>query len=218
MPNRSEELISQIDSILSLYAAVEESWNYSSSMGGAFTDYSGYESVMTQTISVIEHIFGPRHPNYQRILHAYNEHSKRGLLQAKGILNGIQESIRGGFLSELESSIRVDIKSDFLSTAQELAEQGEKDAASVLAVSVLEDSIKQIARSNGLDDLIGKEMSTVVNGLAAKSVIERTTQRALLSFKPLRNAAFHANWDQVTIDMVNMLLSFLPSFIERYRK
>jgi len=218
MPNRSEELISQIDSILSLYAAVEGSWHHFNSMGGAFSDYAGYESVMTQTISVIEHIFGPRHPNYQRILHAYNEHSKRGLLQAKGILNGIQESIRGGFLSELESSIRVDIKSDFLSTAQELAEQGEKDAASVLAVCVLEDSIKQIARSNGLDDLIGKEMSTVVNGLAAKSVIERSTQSALLSFKPLRNAAFHANWDQVTIDMVNMLLSFLPSFIERYRK
>lgn len=217
MDKSSENLIRQIDSLLSGCDPVASSWKYSRTMGGWFDDKVGYESVMTQMLSLIEHVYGSGHPNHQRIIHAFNENSLAGLHQAKGILLGTRQNIANGILANVVERARVEIKTDFLKTAQELAANGEKDPAAVLSVCVLEDSLKRLADKHGVEELRDKELSVIANGLASRDLIERSTQKAILSFMPLRNAAFHAQWDEVTLDTVNMLLAFLPSFIDRYR-
>jgi hypothetical protein len=166
-------------------------------------------------LSLVDHVYGHGHPHHQRIIHALNERSLAGLQQAKGVLDGTRRNIANGLLADVAERARIDIKTDFLETAQALAAGGEKDPAAVLSVCVLEDSLKKLAEKHGLEELRGKELSVVANGLAARNLIEKTTQNAILSFKPLRNAAFHARWGEVTPEAVSMLLAFLYPRLSR---
>ena len=56
----------------------------------------------------------------------------------------------------------------------------------------------------------------VINSLLAQKAIEKSTHATLMSFRPLRNAAFHAQWHEVSLEAVMMLLMFLPIFIEKH--
>ena len=97
-----------------------------------------------------------------------------------------------------------------------MAEAGDKDPASVLVCCVLEDSVKRIAAKHKIEGSKNQEFSVVVNSLLAQKIIEKSTHATLFSFRPLRNAAFHAQWHEVSIEAVRVLLMFLPAFIERH--
>ena len=73
--NQTEKLIKQIDVLLSRFPGIEESWTHSSSLGGLFKDNTGYESLMTEILSLIPHIYQYGHPNTQRLIAGYNQHS-----------------------------------------------------------------------------------------------------------------------------------------------
>ena len=189
--NRAENLIKQIDQLLTKFPEVEESW-YSSNMGGFFQDKVGYETLVTEVMSLVTHIYGNHHVHSQRVFHAYNQTSLNSLRQMKGVLVGTKENIMNGLIDTITENITVDIKTDFLETAREFNEKGDKDPAAVLACCVLEDSLKKLAVKNGINDLQDKLMGEVAKSLFSKDIIEKTTLSAIVSFKNLRNAAFHA--------------------------
>lgn len=195
---------------------IERSWKHSNVLGGWFDDKVGYESLMTEVLSTIEHIYGRNHAHYQRIAHWYNQHSLEGLRSIRGILLGVAGNIQSGFLTSFASRVAIEISTDFLATARELADAGDKDPASVLACCVLEDVAKRLAAKNKIESAKNQEFSVVVNSLLAQKVIEKSTHATLMSFRPLRNAAFHAQWHEVSIEAVMMLLMFLPVFIEKH--
>jgi len=56
----------------------------------------------------------------------------------------------------------------------------------------------------------------VAGSLLGKGVIEKTTNQSIQSFKSLRNAALHAQWSEVSIESLRLLLVFLPGFIEKH--
>ncbi|QLH49014.1 MAG: hypothetical protein HWD57_03895 [Candidatus Accumulibacter cognatus] len=214
--NSATALIARVDSILEQFTPVDQSWKYSQSLGGWFEDKTGYESLMTETLSLLEHIYGKSHPHFQRAVYWYNQHSREGLRSIQGIVQGTRANIESGFLINLEIKITIDIKTDFLATAREFADAGDKDPAAVLASCVLEDSLKRLANRHNLEKLKNQEMSVVANGLLAEKIIEKSTLSSLLGFRNLRNAAFHAQWHEVSLESVNMLLMFLPVFIEKH--
>lgn len=215
MDQSSKELIKKIDDLLNRFPVVKSSW-HSSTMGGSFSDTVGYESLVTEVISLVTHIYGGGHPHTQRVINAFNQSSLYSLKQMEGILIGTKTNVDGGLLTNMKSRIILDIKSDFLDTANELMDDGAKDPAAVLACTVLEDTLKRLAVVNGIDDVQDKEMSVVSVALLKEGAIEKSTNKAILSFKDLRNATFHAQWDQVSEETVRMLLTFLPTFIEKH--
>lgn len=192
------------------------SW-YSSNMGGHFQDTVAYETLITESHGLIAHIHSKGHPNIQRTIHAINQASLHSLEQIEGILQGTKTNLESGLLDELTSNILIDLKTDFLTTAQQLVAEGQKDPAAVLACVVLEDSLKRLAVRHGLRGLADKEMSVVAGSLLAKGIIEKTTNQSIQSFKGLRNAALHAQWAEVSLESLKLLLVFLPDFIEKHR-
>lgn len=215
MDKLTSEMIKKIDHLLSKMPAVKSSW-HSSNMGGHFKDTVAYESIVTEIVTIVTHIYGGRHPHTQRIMNSVNDGSLHSLNQMEGILLGTKSNIEGGFLTKLKSQIILDIETDFLVIANELIADGAKDSAAVLACTVLEDSLKRLAQTHNIENVQGKEMSFVTAALFKKGVIEKSTNGAILSFKALRNSAFHAQWDHVSEETVKMLLVFLPSFIEKH--
>lgn len=214
--DEKEKLLKTIDDLLRRFPEVEKSW-YHSGMGGWFINISDYESLMTEVLSLIPHIYGFGHPNSQRVINAYNQQSLKGLKIVKGIIEGTKNNIEKGLISEITESITIDIKTDFLNSAQEFIENDQKDPAAVLGCVVLEDSLKKLAKKNGIEGVQSKEMSVVANTLLSKKIIDKFTHSSILSFRNLRNAAFHAQWDEISLESVRLLLTFLPIFINRFK-
>ena len=211
-----EKLITIIDNLLKKFPEVEQSWYYSG-IEGWFENTSAYESLMTEILSLIPHIYGFGHPNTQRVINAYNQQSLEGLRIIKGILEGTKNNIENGLLTEITENITINIKTDFLKSAQEFLENNQKDPAAILGCVVLEDSLKKLATKNKITGMQNKEMSVVANTLLSKKVIDKSTHSSILSFKNLRNAAFHAQWNERSFESVKLLLTFLPIFINRYK-
>ena len=124
--NQAEKLIKQIDNLLDRFPSIEDSW-YSSSLGGFFKDNTGYESLMTEILSLIPYIYQQGHPNSQRVISGYNQHSLKGLKDVKGILLGTKNNIENGFIDDLRENITLDIKTDFLNAAKNFAKKIESE-------------------------------------------------------------------------------------------
>lgn len=215
METRTQKLVQQIDRLLLSFPRVKESW-YSSNIGGHFKDTIAYETLITECYQLLTHIHSGGHPSVQKTIHAMNDVCLRSVMQLEGILLGTKANLLAGLLDNLASKILIDLKADFLQTSQQLIEQGQKDPAAVLACVVLEDSLKRLAEKHGIEGLSDKEMSVVAGSLLSKGVIEKTTNQSIQSFKSLRNAALHAQWAEVSIESLKLLLVFLPAFIEKH--
>jgi hypothetical protein len=215
MDKRTAILVAKVDELLHRIGEVKKTW-WSSNMGGGFKDTVGLEAMYTEAISLLAGIYGRSDPHYQRVIHFYNERHLHALEQTEGLLRGTKANLESGLLDDLRSRILVDIQFDFLETSQLLLEEGQKDPAAVLACIVLEDSLKRLAQKANLKDALDKEMSVTAGLLFNAGVIEKSTNQSIQSFKNLRNAALHAQWDQVSGESVALLLAFLPVFIERH--
>lgn len=211
-----DTLAPKVIAIATRAQVLEGTWKYSRSAGGWFEDKAAYEALMTEALSVVEHIYGRGHVHHQRIAYWYNQHSLEGLRAVRGILTGVAANIENGFLTNLAVKAAIEISTEFLATASVFVETGDKDPAAVLCCCVLEDSVKRLAKKSGNEAAKDQEFSVVVNSLLAQRVIEKSTHAALQSFRPLRNAAFHAQWHEVSLEAVKLLLVFLPTFLERY--
>ena len=212
MDKRTEAYIEKLDELLDKITPLKGTW-WSSNMGGGFKDTVSFEAIYTEAISLISAIYGKSDPHYQRIIHFYNEGHLHALEQTEGLLKGTKNNLESGLIDDLKSKVLIDIKTDFLETANNLLSEGEKDPAGVLACIVLEDSLKRLAAKYGIEEAKDKELSVAAGALFRASVIEKSTNQSIQNFKNLRNASLHAQWDQVSAESVRLLLTFLPMFI-----
>lgn len=215
MDKRAKAFIEKLDELLTRIGPLKETW-WSSSMGGGFRDTAGFEAIYTEALSLLASLYGKGHIHYERILHFYSEGHLQALEQTEGVLLGTKGNLESGFLDDLRSKVLLDIKSDFLETARGLLEEGQKDPAAVLACIVLEDSLKRLAQKSNLKEAQDKEMNVTAGILFSAGIIEKSTNQSIQNFKNLRNAALHAQWDQVSAESVGLLLAFLPIFIEKH--
>jgi HEPN domain-containing protein len=215
MDKRTEAFIGKIDELLRQITPLKGTW-WSSNMGGGFKDTVSFEAIYTETISLIAAIYGKGKPHYQRVIHFYSEGHLHALEQTEGLLIGTKKNLESGLIDDLKSKVLIDIKTDFLETANNLLNEGEKDPAAVLACIVLEDSLKRLSSKSNLKEAKNKELSVVAGLLYRAGIIEKSTNQSIQNFKNLRNAALHAQWEQVSAESVGLLLTFLPMFFEKH--
>ena len=215
MDKRAKVFIENVDKLLLRFGPLKSTW-WSSNLGGGFRDTVEFEAIYTEAISLLACIYGKDDPHYQRIIDFYNEGHLHAVQKTEGVLIGTKHNLESGLLDDLRSMILIDIKCDFLETARQLLEEGQTNPAAVLACIVLEDSLKRLARKFNLAEAQDKEMNVTAGLLFSSGVIEKSTNQAIQNFKNLRNAALHAQWDQVSREAVVLLLGFLPIFIEKH--
>ena len=91
-------------------------------MGGGFKKTVEYERVVTQSISLVQHVYGSAHPNSQRLIHFVNGDSLHSLEQIEGLLVGAKTDLSNGLIRDLTSKVILDIKADFLESASAMAD------------------------------------------------------------------------------------------------
>ena len=139
-----------------------------------------------------------------------------------GILKGIEHDIKSGLLANFRSLIQAEIFADFLDMAEHLHRENYKDASAVLLGAVLEDSLRKIADTNGVDTLNSKGKPLTIDplnaALAKKDVYNALVQKQITSWANLRNDAAHGHFDKYDSDQVQQMLLFVQKFCADFLK
>lgn len=131
------------------------------------------------------------------------------------VLKGAHDEWQRGLLRKIEYIIVAETFDDFLDHAEYYHKGNKKIESSILASAVLEDTIKKIARKNGIDSK-GKSLESLIDELTKAEVLTPVKAKRIKSYSAVRNHALHAEWDNIDIQDVGILISGVRVLIENY--
>ena len=144
------------------------------------------------------------------------------LLEVIGALESIKYELENGLLSDIQKLLQADIFSDFLEMGEHLLKEGYKDAAAVIIGSVLEDTLRKLCDSNGINTVNPKGKPLTIDPLnselAKAEVYNKLIQKQITSWADLRNNAAHGHFDKYDDKQVEMMLIFVQTFCADHLK
>lgn len=197
----------------------------SSNLGDA--DISKCVSWITRTGEMIKRLYpaDSQHlESYKACLSQYKfaaMHSNyyQHLAIATGLLSGVLHELEKGLLSDIKQLLQADIFADFLEMAEHLLKENYKDASAVIIGSVLEDTLRKLAETNGVPTATGGKPLTIdpLNAaLANAGIYNKLVQKQITGWADLRNKAAHGHYDEYDKHQVEMMLLFTQDFCSRH--
>lgn len=146
--------------------------------------------------TLVRSLLGQNHPIVRTIdalIANYSaDHSHRPsfpLNQVKGILAGIKSDFDGGYFTDIRTTIRSEVETDFLMQASRLLDEKSKDAAAMLIGAVLEDALRQLCQIHEVIEGDGIEKMNMP--LKNAGVYGLPQQQQITAWAAIRNKAAH---------------------------
>jgi hypothetical protein len=133
-----------------------------------------------------------------------------------GALLALRQEYELGYLQSFEELVHADMFASFWDMADHLHSQGYKDAAAVLAGSVLEQHLRALsAKCQIAADAGGKykKADTLNAELASQGVYNKLDQKNVTSWLGLRNDAAHGNYDNYAAQQVRLMMDAVRDFV-----
>jgi hypothetical protein len=214
-------LTSKVDELIKLGMSVLATQSETRS-GRLLVDLTLFYQFRSASISFILKLFGNQHPYYsgfdEKVSDAMPSTTKRGI----GILNAVKVEIEQGWLISTKGLISADIFGDFLEMADHLLSEGYKDPAAVLTGSSLEQHLKNMCESQGIDITVEKNRKShpkkadVLNAdLTKAGVLSKLDQKSVTFWLGLRNYAAHGDFEKYNEDQVKLMISSVSEFMAR---
>ena len=148
----------------------------------------------------------------------YNKYYKH-LTQVLGVLQSVKHELENNLLVNIRRLLQADIFADFLEMAEYLLDEGYKDAAAVLIGGVLEDSLRQLAKSRGIavvnDNGKPLTLEPLNVELAKADTYKKLVKKQITSWANLRNDAAHGHYDKYDFKQGEMMLIFVQEFTSK---
>ncbi|MDO3696000.1 HEPN domain-containing protein [Wenyingzhuangia sp. chi5] len=219
--NYNKNLLDRADFILKI-ADESLSQGKRNDYGNLLADFSMLKSLKTSGLSFILDLFGSEHPYYTEFKNVLRSPYEPNINSAKEIINNIKSEIENGWLTSIKGIVSSEIFSDFLEMADHLLENDYKDPAAVMIGSVLEEHIRQLCISNGIDTTFEKDGKTInlkadrMNSELAKAgVYNKLDQKNVTALLDLRNKAAHGNYSEYDKAQVKLMYDSVFNFITR---
>jgi hypothetical protein len=183
--------------------------------------------VNTRILAAIDRL-APSGSEYRRQAHQIDGEVDLDLRILMGRLGGILKALRDdyatGSMQSLEELIHGDLFSDFLDMAEHLLEQGYKDAAAVMAGSVLEEHLRKLCTKNGIDttfktpqqDTKPKKLDTMNADLTKNKVYNQSDQKLVTAWAAVRNSAAHGKYNEYTPEKVDLMIRGVRNFVSGF--
>lgn len=133
----------------------------------------------------------------------------------KGLVNSTHIEWSNGLLRGVEYMFAAEAFDDFLDHASEFHKGGKTVEASVLASSVLEDTVKKIAKKFNVN-FTGRTVEPIVEELKKADVFNAVKAKKIKHLASIRNHALHAEWGEFDIRDVGELISGTRDLIEEF--
>lgn len=173
-----------------------------------------WEGWATSSENLIRAVYGEEAPHYKNFREAYSNciGGKRDIAKLISLFRSAKEDFEGGYVFNVELRISGEVFGDFVALARQSLSEGQKDVAAVLACAALEDAVKRLASTNGLQT-DGKTMVDLVNALKSAGLVSGA-QKSLLDAMPrIRNMAMHAEWSKITEPDVSSVLGYVEQLL-----
>lgn len=140
--------------------------------------------------------------------------------ELSGVASGLRDDLAAGYAQGVAELIHAEVFSDFMGMAHELQTSGYKDAAAVIAGSVLEDHLRKLAGKAGLKvekrDGSPKKADALNAELTAEGVYNGLEQKSVTAWLDLRNKAAHGHYDDYDEQQVAALIRDVREFLIRH--
>jgi hypothetical protein len=160
--------------------------------------------------SLLIHVFGREHPHYENFKKSTGGSPHSAFDQRRAIFNAAKEDFEGGYLFDVRAIVHADLCSDELGQAKELLDTGHITVAAVLAGVVLETTIKELCRQNGIGP---NRLSRMNQDLKGAGVYNDTRRDQVLTWSRIRNDAAHGNPDEFNEPQVAMMIDGIREFV-----
>lgn len=212
------QLLSQIDTVLAQVNRARSASSYDDYSGGLADDELG--TIAIRLIAAINRLTS-KDSVYNQQAQKVTGHNGYRVKELGSILNALRSDIDDGYIQSISEITRAEVFTDFLEMAEELQKKGYKDAAAVIAGSVLEDHLRKLSIKAGLSitkaDGSPQKADALNNDLATKSgVYNAAQQKSVLAWLALRNEAAHGNYSTYDHEQVAGLIRDVTDFIGRY--
>jgi len=181
-------------------------------------------SIATRSAQLVRKLYGQGSPydgavtrivedSHFTVMHSnYCDH----LAALAGVLDGVQHDLESGMLEDMQLLMRAEVFTDLLEMAEHLLASGYFHAAAVLIGAVLEDSLRKLAVSNGLE-VVGTNgrpltMGPVNEALGKSGAYNALIQKQVTTWANLRNDAAHGITEQFEAHDVEQMLVFVQKF------
>ena len=132
-----------------------------------------------------------------------------------GLLLAVKDEWDRGLLRKIEYLIVAETFDDFLDYASHYHKGNKKVESSILACVVLEDTLKKIAKKNGISTK-GISLEPLIDNLSKAGILTSVKAKRAKGFSGVRNHALHAEWDLFDIKDVGELISGTRELIENF--
>jgi hypothetical protein len=178
----------------------------------------------TACLALLDRLAGPesayRRAAQEKRDEGYPLASNYTLAHFFGVLLAFRADVEAGFTQRLQEIVHADVFGDFLEMADELQKKGYKDPAAVLAGSVLEEHLRNLAQKNGvaITDATGNppKPSRVNDALKAATVYSNLEHKSVIAWFDLRNDAAHGHRDNYDDRQVAALIRDVRDFMIRH--
>lgn len=184
---------------------------------GSYADTTLSIKWRTSSLEFLRLTFGENGTHYSEFSARSKTNGESDIKMGLGILLSAKDDIESGYLDKVESLISADIFADFLSMAEHLQTEGYFHPAASLAGAVLEDAMKKICQNNNVDFKTHDGLHTLNEKLAKQQVYNQIQFKNIDSWRSIRNAADHGQFNEFTNDQVKNMIDGIQLFIGKYQ-
>jgi hypothetical protein len=129
-----------------------------------------------------------------------------GVGHLTALLKQLLIDIDHGLLSSVANQARAETFDDLLDQAAEYHKEKRLDGSAILGSAVFEDTLRRICRSNGITEKDLKS-DTLISALDKGGFISSVVAKRCRAAAGVRNKALHAQWSEITLHDVEMVIA-----------
>lgn len=187
-----------------------------------FVENDLFQEFRSASLSFLKNTFGNNHTFFREFDDLTNMPRAYPTKDGIGVLKAAKQELDGGWIFTKKAIISAEIFSDFLDMAQHLLSEGYKDAAAVMAGSVLEEHLRHLCEIHKIDisivkyhKIIYKKAELLNSELRNVEAYNLLDQKSITSWLDLRNNAAHGKYSAYTKDQVVLFMQGITDFISR---
>ncbi|GAA3969163.1 hypothetical protein [Mucilaginibacter dorajii] len=191
------------------------------------TDYVSqpdYIAFKAAALSFIDSLYGTEHSYYRLFMGAVNNTYVSNIESGMKVLAAIKHEIDNGWLTTVKQLVTAEVFSNFLEMAEHLLDEGYKDAAAVMIGSVLEEHLRQLCATYGVDthvikgtDNVPKKASTINEDLKKAGAYGPIQVKQVTAWFGTRNSAAHGHYGEYTLAEVKIMYQGVLNFLSEVK-
>lgn len=187
---------------------------------GNYVNYGKQMGFRSATLSFIENLYSSKHNYYKDFDQRVKGHSLAEAESGINILTAIKTEIENDWLLTIKELVSSEIFADFLEMSKHFLDLKYKDPAAVMIGSTLEEHLRQLCSKHSVistfeknGDLIPKKANLLNADLVKNGAYGVLEQKNVTAWLDLRNRAAHGNYDEYSIEQVDLMYQGVSNFI-----